>query len=67
MEVHEAVGLGQDVRLSGGRLAGGALVHEEKVVHLCVFRMNGSDGGHASFDRSGSPMARASWRGRRRE
>jgi hypothetical protein len=66
MEVHEAVGLGRDVRLNGERLAGGALVHDDRVVHLCVFRMNGSDGGRDGFERFGRNMARASWRGRRR-
>jgi hypothetical protein len=66
MTVHDAVGLGQDVRLSGGRMAGGALVHDDQVVHLCAFRMDNGDGGRGSFDRSGRNMARASWRGRRR-
>ena len=66
MTVHDAVGLGQDVRLSGGRLAGGALVHDDQVVHLCAFRMDNGDGGRGSFDQSGRNMARASWRGRRR-
>ena len=35
---HEALGLGKDLRLSGGRLNGGALVHDDRLVHLCVFR-----------------------------
>ena len=34
-----AVGLGQDVRLADPRLAGGALVHEARVVHLAAFRI----------------------------
>ncbi len=40
---HDAVGMGKDLRLSGGNLAGGALVVEEQVVHLCAFR-DESDG-----------------------
>jgi hypothetical protein len=35
---HEALGLGKDLRFSGGRLNGGALVHDDRLVHLCVFR-----------------------------
>jgi len=66
MSVHDAVGLGQDVRFSGARLAGGALIHEDRVVHLCAFRMDGGDGGRGAFDRMGRDMARASWRGQRR-
>ena len=32
-----AVGLGQDVRLSGDRLSGAALVVDDRLVHLCAF------------------------------
>ncbi len=35
---YEAVGLGDDVRLEGEDLDGGALVVSGEVVHLCVFR-----------------------------
>jgi hypothetical protein len=44
----QAVGLGQDVRLSGRGLAGGALVHNGRLVHLSAFRLEeeaGSGGG----------------------
>lgn len=33
-----AVGIGMDLRLTGSNLAGGALVVDERVVHLCAFR-----------------------------
>jgi len=39
---HDALGLGTDVRWAG-RLNGGALVHEDRLVHLCVFRDGGRD------------------------
>lgn len=44
---HEALGLGTDLRFEGGRFNGGALLHEERLVHLCVFREDagGDDGG----------------------
>jgi len=40
---HEALGLGTDLRFEGARLNGGALIHEKKLVHLCVFRSGTSD------------------------
>ena len=40
---HNAAGMGKDLRLTGQNLAGGALVVEERVVHLCAFREE-SDG-----------------------
>ncbi len=43
----KAIGLGEDVRLSAPALAGGALVHDGRVVHLSAFRLDapGDDGG----------------------
>lgn len=35
-----AVGLGEDVRLEGQGLCGGALVHQGRAVHLCAFRLD---------------------------
>ena len=35
---HEALGLGTDLRFEGSGLNGGALVHEGRLMHLCVFR-----------------------------
>ncbi len=37
-ETFPAVGLGQDVRITGNRLTGAALVVDDRVVHLCAFR-----------------------------
>jgi hypothetical protein len=37
--VHPAVGEGEDIRISGPRLAGGALSARRRVVHLCAFRL----------------------------
>jgi hypothetical protein len=36
--VHPSVGEGEDVRLSGAGLTGGALVARGRVIHLCAFR-----------------------------
>lgn len=53
-----AVGLGEDLRLSGPGLTGGALALEGRVVHLCAFRVPAA----AGDDRGGTHMARASRR-----
>lgn len=37
-QTYPAVGLGEDVRLSGNQVAGGGLWHAERVVHLAAFR-----------------------------
>jgi hypothetical protein len=36
-----AIGLGKDVRLSGGSVSGSALWAEERYIHLCAFGTNG--------------------------
>jgi len=46
-ESYSALGIGEDLRLSAGALAGGALVAEDRVVHLAAFRRN-MPGGPAS-------------------
>ena len=56
---HKALGLGTDVRWTG-RLNGGALLHEERLVHLCVFR-DGAEG-----NGGGSRMGRMVRASRRR-
>ena len=59
-----ALGEGEDLRLQGDGLAGGALAVDGRVVHLCVFRLRGQGGerpGHR-----GSGMIRASSRRRTR-
>ncbi|MBI5446443.1 MAG: hypothetical protein HY900_35165 [Deltaproteobacteria bacterium] len=40
-ESFPALGLGEDVRLEGPGMAGGALVAEGRVVHLGAFHLNG--------------------------
>jgi hypothetical protein len=40
-----AIGMGRDVRLSGRRIAGGALVDRDHVVHLSAFRLD--EGAHS--------------------
>ena len=40
-ESFKALGLGEDVRIEGGSIAGGALVHAERVVHLAAFGVGG--------------------------
>ncbi len=37
-ETFPAVGLGQDVRISGNRVTGAALIVDDRLVHLCAFR-----------------------------
>ncbi len=59
-----AVGEGDDIRLQGKRLSGGALVADAKVVHLCVFRMQEED--QSSAGNGGGRVARASLRRRGR-
>ncbi len=63
-QVTQAIGLGHDVRLSGRRLAGGALFRDDRLVHLGAFRLDeGADSGAGS---EGSRMQRFSGRARRR-
>jgi hypothetical protein len=57
------VGLGEDLRLSGPGLTGGALAHAGRVVHLCAFRVPAAAAGD---DSGGTRMARASRRARGR-
>ncbi len=58
-----AVGLGEDFRLNNPEIAGGALLVDEKIVHLVAFSRAGTEaeGGHRS-----ATMARASARRRSR-
>ena len=58
-----AVGEGADLRLKGERLAGGGLLYEDRLIHLCVFKLpDDSDG--KSGDSSNSRVIRASRRQR---
>ena len=59
VERFPAVGEGEDHRLQGNGLGGGALVHRERVVHLCVFKLPNESGD--DFETHGR-MLRASMR-----
>ena len=63
VEQFPAVGEGDDLRLRGKRLSGGALVVEERIVHLSVFRLR-EDSRTGSQERQGR-IVRASMRRRR--
>jgi hypothetical protein len=41
-ERFDALGEGDDLRLSGDALAGGALLAEDRIVHLAVFNIQGA-------------------------
>ena len=56
MTAHPSVSLGEAVRLSSPRVAGAALVHEARVLHLCAFP------GHGVDEPFSGRMARASRR-----
>jgi len=43
-QAYDGVGMGRDVRLSAPRIAGGGLVLERRVVHLCAFRVEDRGG-----------------------
>jgi hypothetical protein len=58
VERFAAVGEGEDLRLLGARLTGGALLVQGRVVHLCAFRLNAGAGTRAG----GTRIARASQR-----
>lgn len=60
---HASVGLGRDVRVQGNRLTGGALFHEDRLVHLCAFVLD-EERGQGSVD-LGARMIRSSRRGGR--
>jgi len=60
IERFAAVGEGEDLRLLGPHLTGGALLVQGLVVHLCAFRLNAGAGTRAL----GTRITRASQRGR---
>ena len=61
MESFDALGLGQDVRVTSRTVRGGALVHGGRVLHLCAFRATDGSSGNGR----GSRLVRSSQRGRR--
>ena len=63
VEEHASVGLGRDVRILGHRLTGGALVHDDRLVHLCAFTLD-EELGQGSLS-PGARMIRPSRRGGR--
>ena len=63
VERFPAVGEGEDLRLRGKHLSGGALVKDGRVVHLCVFRV---PAGVGNREKPGSRLVRASLRRRSR-
>jgi hypothetical protein len=50
-QAFRSIGEGEDVRLSGRELTGGALVARDRVVHLSAFRLQRADG-HSQIARS---------------
>ncbi len=60
-EQFPAVGEGMDLRLKSKHLSGGALATEDRVVHLCVFRLKGKDNPGGGY--KGSRLVRGSLRG----
>ena len=48
IEPFDAIGLGEDLRLRASHVAGGALLAEGRVVHLCAFRVNAEEGAEPS-------------------
>jgi hypothetical protein len=64
-QCYPSVGLGQDVRIEGDRITGGALVLDERVIHLGAFR-DESRGGGTFGDRVASLLRPSRRRNRRR-
>ncbi len=56
--VRPAVGIGEDVRLSGQGISGAALWSEERYVHLCAFTVNGNGGPRQFRTRISRPTRR---------
>lgn len=59
-----AIGLGEDVRLQGAQVAGGALIAWDRVVHLCAFRLPQGDDSSRGQSRHGFARASVRRRGR---
>jgi hypothetical protein len=53
-----AVGLGQDVRISGSSMSGGALWAADRYIHICAFAMTEPDGHGAVGTRISRPTRR---------
>ncbi len=62
MEDFDALGKGRDVRVTAKEITGGALVEGDRVVHLCVFRIQSNIAGQKATP---TRLIRGSMRGRR--
>jgi len=51
-DTYPGVGVGTDVRISGARVAGGGLVHDDKLVHLAAFAISSPAQGPSERRRS---------------
>ncbi len=60
LERFPAVGEGEDLRLRHAQVAGGALLVDGRVVHLCAFRVQAGEGSDTGS--GGSRLVRASQR-----
>ncbi|MBK7729472.1 MAG: hypothetical protein IPJ33_13535 [Gammaproteobacteria bacterium] len=60
---YRAVGLGEDVRLDSPEINGGSLIVDDRLVHLCAFRM-GRAAGRDSAESGPTVLSRASRRRR---
>ena len=58
-----AVGIGNDYRFAGDEIAGGALLDDGQVIHLCAFPLKSEKSDNGQFKRS--RMTRSSNRGNR--
>jgi hypothetical protein len=52
VESFKAIGLGDDVRLDGRGVRGGALAYDERLIHLCAFRQGRNGSGGRKMDRT---------------
>ena len=64
-EQSPAIGLGNDVRINGGKLSGGGLIHNDALVHLCLF--NDAENGDDTKEQSHTNIYSASIRSRNRK
>jgi len=55
---HRAIGLGKDVRLTGGRVSGAGLWAEQHFLHLCAFTTNGGSAPTGFRSRMSRPTRR---------
>jgi hypothetical protein len=56
--IRPAIGVGEDIRLTGDGLSGAALWAEQRYIHLCAFRTNGTGGPEGFHSRISRPVHR---------